>query len=79
MMDGVESVRDIQQFFPSVRSTITYVSDPVFFPFANDVKTFSGDTLVIEVGVRQIVGRFNTLSVKTRRKSLVWNMTLFSI
>ena len=48
-MDDVASVRDMKESFPEVQSTITYVEDPIYFPFAKDVKAFSGDTLVIEV------------------------------
>ncbi|XP_043246790.1 plexin-B-like [Amphibalanus amphitrite] len=48
IMDSVKSVLDMKESFPEVQSTITYVEDPVYFPFAKDVKAFSGDTLVIE-------------------------------
>ncbi|XP_037071066.1 plexin-B-like [Pollicipes pollicipes] len=48
LMDGVEQLRNMKQFRPDLESTIIYVDDPVYFPFAKGVKAFSGDTLVIE-------------------------------
>ncbi|XP_043224973.1 plexin-B-like [Amphibalanus amphitrite] len=48
LMDNVKGVLNLKQFSPELESTITYVEDPVYFPFAKDVKAFSGDTLVIE-------------------------------
>ena len=48
-MDGVQRVRDLRQFAPGVRATITYVDDPQYFQFADGVKVFGGNTLVIEV------------------------------
>lgn len=47
-MDNVQSVKDLNKHFPGVRSTITYVDDPIFFPFSNYMKLYKGDTLVIE-------------------------------
>ena len=52
-MDNVQGVRNLKQFSPDLQSSIIYVEDPIYFPFANDVKVFSGDTLVIEVGNQQ--------------------------
>lgn len=48
IMDDVQMVKDLNKHFPSLRSTITYVEDPVFFAFANNIKLYKGDTLVIE-------------------------------
>lgn len=47
-MDNVQTVKDLNKHFPSLRSSITYVDDPVFFPFLNNIKLYKGDTLVIE-------------------------------
>ena len=51
LMDGVQRVRNLRRFAPDVKSTITYVDDPQFFQFADGVKVFGGNTLVIEVSV----------------------------
>lgn len=48
LMDNVQTVKDLNKHFPSLRSSITYVDDPVFFPFLNNIKFYKGDTLVIE-------------------------------
>lgn len=48
IMDSVQTVKDLNKHFPNLRSTITYVDDPVFFPFLNNIKLYKGDTLVIE-------------------------------
>ena len=48
-MDGVQQVKNLRQFAPDVKSTITYVADPQYFQFADGVKVFGGNTLVIEV------------------------------
>lgn len=48
LMDNVHSVRDLNKHFHNLRSTIIYVDDPVYFPFANNIKLYKGDTLVIE-------------------------------
>lgn len=54
IMDGVESVRSLQDSFPSLHSDLTYVTDPKFFDFGEEdrIKLYKGDPLVIEV--RQI-------------------------
>lgn len=52
VMDGVESVRSLQDSFPSLHSDLTYVSDPKFFGFSveeNGIKLYKGESLVIEV------------------------------
>lgn len=51
IMDGVESVRSLQDSFPSLHSDLTYVTDPKFFDFGEDerIKLYKGDPLVIEV------------------------------
>ncbi|GIY36928.1 hypothetical protein CDAR_618542 [Caerostris darwini] len=49
IMDGVESVRSLQDSFPSLHSDLTYVSDPKFFSFEEDaIKLYKGESLVIE-------------------------------
>lgn len=48
VMDNVLSVKDLNKHFLSLRSTIVYVDDPVFFSFPNYIKLYKGDTLVIE-------------------------------
>lgn len=48
IMDNVQTVKDLNKHFPNLRSSITYVDDPVFFPFVNNIKLYKGDTLVIE-------------------------------
>ncbi|XP_037071029.1 plexin-B-like [Pollicipes pollicipes] len=48
LMDGVQTVRDLHQFAPDVQSTIVYVDDPQYLSFANGVRVFGGNTLVIE-------------------------------
>ena len=53
LMDGVRQVRDLRQFAPNVKSVITYVDDPQYFQFADGVKVFGGNTLVIEVRERR--------------------------
>ena len=47
-MDNVQSVKDLNKHFQSIRSTIVYVEDPKFLPFPNGMKLYKGDTLVIE-------------------------------
>ena len=48
-MDNVESVRDLEKHNKELQSQITYVEDPKFFRFPNEIKLYKGDTLVIEV------------------------------
>lgn len=48
IMDNVESVKDLNKHFQSLRSSMVYVEDPNFFSFANGMKLYKGDTLVIE-------------------------------
>lgn len=47
-MDNVLSVRDLEKHFANIRTQISYVEDPKFFEFPNQVKSYKGDTLVIE-------------------------------
>lgn len=47
-MDNVQSVKDLSKHFQSLRSTMIYVDDPVFFAFPSNLKLYKGDTLVIE-------------------------------
>lgn len=48
VMDSVKSVRDLNKYFQNIRSNLIFVDDPVYFPFANSIKLYKGDTLVIE-------------------------------
>ncbi|XP_042903484.1 plexin-B isoform X2 [Parasteatoda tepidariorum] len=49
IMDGVESVRSLQDSFPSLHSDLIYVTDPKFFVFENNgIKLYKGESLVIE-------------------------------
>lgn len=47
-MDNVQTVRDLNKYFQSLRSQIVYVDDPKYFSFTNNLKLYKGDTLVIE-------------------------------
>lgn len=47
-MDNVQSVRDLEKHYKSLRGQLIYVDDPLYFEFSNDVKLYKGDTLVIE-------------------------------
>lgn len=49
IMDNVEAVKDLEKHFKNLRSQLLYVEDPKFFQFPNMVKSYKGDTLVIEV------------------------------
>lgn len=48
-MDNVQSVKDLTKHFQNLRSGLVYVEDPIFYSFHNNVKSYKGDTLVIEV------------------------------
>ncbi|XP_064537604.1 plexin-B [Drosophila montana] len=49
VMDNVQLVRDLNKYFHDIRSTIVYLTDPKYLPFANNgIKLYKGDTLVIE-------------------------------
>lgn len=48
VMDNVAAVRDLPKHFQMLRSAIVYVADPQFHPFADGIKLYKGDTLVIE-------------------------------
>lgn len=48
VMDNVAAVRDLPKHFQTLRSAIVYVADPQFHPFADGIKLYKGDTLVIE-------------------------------
>lgn len=50
VMDNVQSVHDLNKYFPRLRSTLVYVEDPRYqqFPAEDGVKLYKGDTLVIE-------------------------------
>ena len=51
-MDGVTSVRSLR----SVRTSLVYVMDPLFYDFPDGVKLYKGDTLVIEVREQFLAG-----------------------
>ncbi|XP_076325024.1 plexin-B-like [Tachypleus tridentatus] len=49
IMDDVQAVRELNRYFPSLPSVLTYVSDPWFLSFENEgVKLYKGESLVIE-------------------------------
>ncbi|XP_053632956.2 plexin-B isoform X3 [Cherax quadricarinatus] len=48
VMDGVSSVLHLRKHFPDVRSRLTYMTNPRYYPFPHGVKLYKGDTLVIE-------------------------------
>ena len=48
ILDGVLAVRHLRKHFPSVRSRLTFVSNPIYNLFPRHVKLYKGDTLVIE-------------------------------
>jgi plexin A len=49
VMDDVQSVRELEQFYPQLPSNLVYVSDPKLFPFDDKgVKLYKGESLVIE-------------------------------
>lgn len=51
IMDNVTSVRDLEKHLKSLQSQIVYVEDPNIFQFSNTIKSYKGDTLVIEVSL----------------------------
>lgn len=58
IMDSVASVRDLEKHLKVLQSQIVYVQDPKYFQFPNTVKSYKGDTLVIEVCVINIVSHY---------------------
>lgn len=48
VMDGVNTVKLLRKNFPDVPSVLTYLPDPLFYPFPLGVKLYKGDTLVVE-------------------------------
>lgn len=48
IMDNIKTVKNLNKYFQNLRSSIVYVNDPVYYPFANNIKFYKGDTLVIE-------------------------------
>lgn len=68
LMDNVQTVRDLNKHFHNLRSTIIYVDDPVYFPFANNMKLYKGDTLVIEGEKLNIASDETDVSVTIGRK-----------
>lgn len=62
-MDNVETVKDLEKYFDSIPSLLTYVEDPKIFQFPNQIKLYKGDTLVIEVRKRKMpifIGKKNS-------------------
>lgn len=55
IMDNVEAVRDLQKHLKALQSQIVYVQDPKYFQFSNIIKSYKGDTLVIEVGLYKLL------------------------
>lgn len=51
IMDNVLSVKDLEKHLKILQSQIIYVQDPKYFQFANTIKSYNGDTLVIEVSL----------------------------
>lgn len=49
IMDNVSAVKDIEKHLKVLQSQIIYVQDPKYFQFSNTIKSYKGDTLVIEV------------------------------
>lgn len=49
IMDNVAAVRDLEKHLKVLQSQIVYVQDPKYFEFSNTIKSYKGDTLVIEV------------------------------
>lgn len=54
IMDSVSSVKDLEKHLNLLQSQIKYVQDPKYFEFPNTVKSYKGDTLVIEVSMNVI-------------------------
>lgn len=48
IMDNVESMQDLEKYFHTLRTHMVYVEDPKVFQFPNKIKSYKGDTLVIE-------------------------------
>lgn len=51
IMDNVASVKDLEKHLNLLQSQIKYVQDPKYFEFPNTIKSYKGDTLVIEVSM----------------------------
>lgn len=49
IMDNVVAVLDLEKHLKVLQSQIIYVQDPKYFQFSNTIKSYKGDTLVIEV------------------------------
>ncbi|KAE9543414.1 hypothetical protein AGLY_002214 [Aphis glycines] len=48
IMDNVAAVKDLEKHLKVLQSQIVYVQDPKYFQFPNTIKSYKGDTLVIE-------------------------------
>lgn len=49
VMDDVQAVRQLEQYYPNLASDLLYVQDPKLFPFEdNGIKLYKGESLVIE-------------------------------
>lgn len=51
VMDNVAAVKDLEKHLKVIQSQIIYVQDPKYIQFANTIKSYNGDTLVIEVSI----------------------------
>ena len=48
-MDDVESVRNLEIYFPNITSTFNVYPDPVFVPFEDGKRVYKGEALILEV------------------------------
>lgn len=51
IMDNVAAVKDLEKHLKVLQSQIVFVQDPKYFEFAHTIKSYNGDTLVIEVSL----------------------------
>jgi len=63
IMDSVQTVRDLEKHFQSLRAQLLYVEDPKFFQFPRLSKSYKGDTLVIEVSILWIVCEYKQTAI----------------
>lgn len=48
-MDGVEEVKDLRYYFPTINASFATLPDPVYTPFNNGLKVFKGEALILTV------------------------------
>ena len=48
-MDSVDSVRNLDIYFPNVTSTFSVYADPVFFSFDDGKRVYKGEALILDV------------------------------